>query len=178
MFNTESVKELAHSNTTASAIFLAFSQRERGRHVINLDLIYTRLEAEGVRMSHTDYFGTFKRLEELDIGKLVYGRKGNANRFIWSYDLKDVAKIGLGNKDIDPKAIAPRQSRGVNKTNMAVSNVRPTTQEDTLESKQANVETKSTVKTPKVKATRKYTHKKYVNIKVPVELLEFLKTLK
>lgn len=180
MFNTESVKELAHSNATAGAIFLAFSQRERGRHVINLDLVYARLEAEGVRLVHTDYFATFKRLEELQIGQLVYGRKGNPNCFIWHYDLKDVAKIGLGNKGIEPKAVIPRAPRGINKGALALSTMRPpmrVTQEAPAP-KQTKPVVRQAPKMAKVEAPREYARRKYVNIKVPVELLEFIKSLK
>lgn len=159
MFNTESVKELAHSNPTSSAVFLAFSQRERGRNVINLDLIYSQLEAEGVKLDHSDYFGTFKRLEELEIGKLVYGRKGNANCFIWSYNLKDVAKIGLGSKGVEPKETVARAPRGINKGTLVI---RP--KQKTVE---ALIPTKQ--RGPK---------KKYVHIKIPIEMLAMIKGLK
>lgn len=185
MFNTESVKELAHSNPTAGAIFLAFSQRERGRHVINLDLVYARLEAEGVRLVHADYFATFKRLEELQIGQLIYGRKGNPNCFVWFWDLKDVAKIGLGSKGVEPKQVVPRAPRGINKNVLGIHANRPPMRVNhEAPAPAAPKQTRVVAPKPKkevealVPVKTKGSRKKYVHIKIPIEMLGMIKGLK
>jgi hypothetical protein len=155
MLNSENIKELAHSNPTAGAVFLAFSQRERGRQVINLDLIYARLESQGVKLNHTDYFATFKRLEELEIGNLVYGRKGNPNRFVWFFDLKDIAKIGLGSSGIEPKTV--------------------TNKPKTVKM----VESKEVVGTKNAeKPAKESTKMRYVDVRIPIKMFRMIKRLK
>lgn len=108
MFNKEAVQSLAHSNPTASAVFLALSQRERNRRIVNIDLMKSHLEASGVAIDPKAYFDVFKRLDELQVGSLVYGRKGNPNTFEWAYALTSVTEVALGGKDIEIKALAEK----------------------------------------------------------------------
>lgn len=103
MFSTEPVKSLAHSNATASAIFLALSQRERPRRIVNITLLKSNLKAQKVDVSDKDFYMTFKTLEKLGIGDLIFGRKGNPDVFVWYFDLRDVANIGIGALSISPK---------------------------------------------------------------------------
>lgn len=104
MFNTEAIKNLAHSNQTASAVFLFLSQRERSRRILNVTLLKRHLREQKVDISDKEFFLVFKTLEDMEIGNLVYGRKGNADVFVWYYNLKDVSAAALGSNEAPIKA--------------------------------------------------------------------------
>ncbi len=105
MFLSEPVKSLAHSNPTASAIFLSLSQRERPRRIVNITLLKQHLKQQKVNVSDRDFYLTFKALQKLEIGDLIFGRKGNPDVFVWYYDLRDVANIGIGMDVSQPKVM-------------------------------------------------------------------------
>lgn len=101
MFNTDTIKELADSSLTAKAIFKGLSGRERTRKILNLTLFKRHLRSSGkTPVSDKDFFITFKKLEGMGVGDLIYGRKGNPDVFVWYYNLRDIGSIGLGYEEI------------------------------------------------------------------------------
>lgn len=98
----EEVKKVAHLNPTAEGMFLDWNERRRFRKYTNVELHFKTLDKKGVKYDKKEYFDTLKKLSELGVGTLRYGRKGNPDVFIWNYSLKDIAKIGIENKDIEP----------------------------------------------------------------------------
>lgn len=111
--NNNEIKNLAHSNEPASAIFLALSQRERARKALNLEILRHTMTSSGVAVKQKDFYGVFKALEALGAGDLLFGRNGNPNLFVWKYDLKDIAKIGLGESKLKAKPASPSKSRKI-----------------------------------------------------------------
>lgn len=157
MLDNQSIKSLAHSNATASTIFLIMSQRERARHVLNLDLLLSNAIAQSKDVSKEVFYETFKQLHNLKVGYIIYGRKGNNHKFVWTYDMKDVAKIGLGILDIVPRKSMPKKKVG-----QRVLKVSPT----------RNV----TLKTPTIQG--KIDRNGFINISIPLNLLEIFKHVK
>lgn len=180
MITTDTIKELAHSTTTASAVFLALAQRERSRHLINIDLLRSRLQAQGVKIQTTDFIAVFKKLDQLGAGKLVFGRRGNPSCFMWRYDLKDVAKMGLGVEDIRPKPAIVRPSRGVNVDTIPVIQTlaEPPKPNKALKKPAAKQASPKPPAHPKVQesVTKTFDEKKYVHVLIPVDMLKMIKT--
>lgn len=100
MFNQEEVRAVAKQSSTSQTIFNSLAQRKRFRRETNLKKFQETLLNEGLGIKEEDYFETFKALEKMGIGSLVIGRKGNANRFIWNYSLKEVAKSAVNKKEL------------------------------------------------------------------------------
>lgn len=99
MFTFESLKSLAHSSSTAECIFLALSQRERPRTVLNLTLLKKTIGHKNIKTEA--FMEVFKKLESMGIGELTYGRGGNPVWFTWTYDLRDIANIGIGSENLE-----------------------------------------------------------------------------
>lgn len=96
MLNQASLQQVANSSVTSKAIFNALSERERYRDELNLRKFKRDLTKKGEKIVADEYLETFKMLQDLGVGALVIGRRGKPNRFIWDYDLKAVAKNGVG----------------------------------------------------------------------------------
>lgn len=111
MINNETIKQIAHENSTAKTVFQALDKRQRYRKETNLTKLEHSLLNSGEKIVSDEYFDTFKKLESLGIGSLVLGRKGKPNRFIWNYSLKDVAKAAV--KDLSPNEMSRIESKVV-----------------------------------------------------------------
>lgn len=111
MMNTDAIKSVAHSNETASAIFLLLSQKKRGRKILNLDLIKSKLLGMGVVFDQKEFDSTFAKLQDLEIGTIIHGRGGSPSFFVLNYDLRKVVETGLGGDK--PKKTIIRRSKSV-----------------------------------------------------------------
>lgn len=100
MLNAEQIQMLAHSNDTASAIFLLMHERRRGRTILNLTLFKRQLKIKGVKISEKDFYTTFKTLQHMAAGDLIYGRNGSPDVFRWQNKgaLKMVSDLGINIK--------------------------------------------------------------------------------
>jgi hypothetical protein len=103
--NSNSVKDVAHSSPTAEGMFLDLNDRQRFRATTNLNHYRKQLIRKGIKFVEEDFLNTFKKLEQLGVGALSYGRKGNPDIFKWYYSLKDIAKMGVEGKELNPKEI-------------------------------------------------------------------------
>lgn len=176
MFSSENVKSVAHSNPTASAVFLELSQRERGRHIINLDLLETKLIAQGVKIDSGEFLTTFKQLEETGAGRLVYGRRGNPNCFIWNYDLKDVARIGLGSQNVQPRVVAIKPSRSTGKRKPPTSSVSISAIAGVQKAVQSKKDTELVLPPVSGKKTSpRGAKRRYIHISIPIDMIKGLK---
>lgn len=91
-FNKETVKTVFESNHTAGTIRDVLSKRIRFRHQTNLNKFRNDLLSAGHKIVEKEYIETFQKLDQLGVGSLIIGRRGKPNRFLWNYNLKDVAK--------------------------------------------------------------------------------------
>lgn len=108
MLNKESVSQIqsiANESSTSKAIFSALSERERYRTRLNLKKFRYDLINKGEKIVEDEYLATFKRLQDLGIGALVIGRKGKPNRFLWHYNLKDVATASSGKSNVELRTL-------------------------------------------------------------------------
>lgn len=91
----EEIKKVANQSREAKAIFSIFANRERGRADTDIKRM-TYMLRRSMPVDNTQVARVFKSLEALGLGKIVYGRHGNPNRFVWDYNLTSVGKIGTG----------------------------------------------------------------------------------
>lgn len=119
--NMTAVSDLRSASPTAHNVLDDMSERERFRRYTNLDLYRQQLIRKGVKVVTQEYFDTFKKLEEIGAGKIVYGRKGNPHRFEWHFSLKDIAKGAKGQLEGSPKELysKPKAKRGRPRKNIA-----------------------------------------------------------
>jgi len=104
------IKFLSAANPTAEAIFMALSLRERKQSETNLATFRRYLVGQGFKINETDFMNTFKTMESLGTGSVIYGRKGNSSRFKWNFSLKDVATLAFDNKEeVEKKVEAVHQ---------------------------------------------------------------------
>jgi hypothetical protein len=102
MFTVDKSKlsELSKSNETATALFTEFANRKRFRWETDLRLQAAKLANKGYKVVDTDYLETWKQLETMGLGSIVYGRNGNSDRFKWRYSLKEVGKAAIAPESV------------------------------------------------------------------------------
>jgi hypothetical protein len=90
----EKLKELA-KNETAEYLFIALALKERVHSETDLVRFRRALVAQGVKVEQEAFMDTFRKLEKLGAGSIIYGRNGKNTRFKWNYSLKKVAMAAL-----------------------------------------------------------------------------------
>lgn len=121
MINKSLIPELqtiVNSTDLGKEVFTVLSTRERSAARSDIDAIFRELEAKSKKeLNYFKYLEVWKLLEEKQVGTLVYGRKGNPNRFVWRTNFRHVGRLGLGlqpevwvetKKDKEPKIEAPK----------------------------------------------------------------------
>lgn len=93
---------LVSENNTAKAIMADFAERRRFRKTTNIDRLKNLLLAKGEKIVDKEYMETFKRLQDMDYGSIVYGRNGQPTRFVWNYNLKSVGRSAFTGEDKEP----------------------------------------------------------------------------
>lgn len=88
----ETIREISQSSPVAKEVFGVLSERQRYRRRTDLNRLYNMLKMSGSTVSPDDFLNVFKTLQAAQVGSLVIGRKNNPNRFVWNYNLKDIAK--------------------------------------------------------------------------------------
>lgn len=110
------LNQISKANKTAEAIFGIFSERIRFRRVTNLQKLHNDLVNQNKPVDDDDMVQTFKSLEDAGLGALVIGRNGNPSRFVWDYNLKEVAKAALeGKPSVDQAARLTAMKRKVHR---------------------------------------------------------------
>lgn len=94
-----SIKSVMNENATSKAVLEVLSARKRYRKHTLLPYFKSILEGRGYKIVEDDLIATFEKLEKAGAGTLVYDRRTKKpKKFLWTYDLKDVAKMGTGQK--------------------------------------------------------------------------------
>lgn len=95
------LKQVAGANSTAEVVATSLALRERLRHFSDIRRTKMDLIKSGEKIVDSDYKKFWKDLEALGVGSIVYGRKGNPDRFEWHYNLKSVASAAIEGKDLE-----------------------------------------------------------------------------
>lgn len=103
---------LAMTSYAAKIVFHALASRVRFRRTTDLNRLYKFIVSEiDQKFTEDQFLGVFKTLGQMDLGKLIIGRKNNPNRFRWYYNLKEAASVALGNKPMSELVTLPRKPR-------------------------------------------------------------------
>lgn len=89
------LKELPKTNPMAFLIFKGLSERRRNRWETDINRNSMTLLNKGFKIDQNKFIQTWKDLETLGAGVIVWGRNGNPNRFRWHYSLKDIGSAAL-----------------------------------------------------------------------------------
>lgn len=93
----EALKQVVNESEASKAIFRALSKRLRFRRHTNIQFFQYQLQT----VSKEEILSTFKRLQTLGLGLVVYGRGKNPDKFLWYYNLKDISQLAQGKKTLD-----------------------------------------------------------------------------
>lgn len=109
------LKDIVNQTETSKAMFQFLSLRKRFRRETNIPYFQTVLENNGVKVVSQDLMKTFKSLSSKGYGSI------RGNKFLWHYDLKDIAKVAAGKMKLeDAKVLKLMQT---NKTSNASTSV-------------------------------------------------------
>lgn len=113
MFNQEEIKSIANQSPTSKIVFNNLSKRLRFRRGTNLSKFHVQLINAGEKIVEDEYMDTFKKLQTLGVGSLIFGRGGKPNRFKWNYNLKDVAKAAFSAQKVEMVELQRKPGRPV-----------------------------------------------------------------
>jgi hypothetical protein len=126
-------------------IYKVLGSRQRIRQQTDLTQLYRQIKKLDKTVDEKSFLATFRKLELDGAGSLVIGRRGNPNRFVWKYNLKDVATRLNKNKSIDDlKPLEETNSRLVQFTKPArkMAIVKPKELKRTIQRQAAAVQAK------------------------------------
>lgn len=109
-FNNNQTGE--YNMNTETVVLNALGNRQRMRTQTDLNQFFKGILREHSGLDEKEFLAVFRKLQEQGAGALIIGRKNNPNRFIWNYNLKEVAqaaKQGSGMRELIP---LPKKSRG------------------------------------------------------------------
>lgn len=89
----EKLKAVANENQSSKSVFKYLFERRRGRQDTNIKRVQRILKESGSELNADDISNVFRKLQDLGIGKIVYGRRGNPNRFMWTANLRSIKDI-------------------------------------------------------------------------------------
>lgn len=94
--NQKDLQSLYNDSTEAKAILDHFASRERNWSETTIDRLRSNLAQDGNKISRGAVIRVFRRLDELECGHFVPGRKGHPSRFKWSVGLAAVGQAAAG----------------------------------------------------------------------------------
>lgn len=106
------LKQVAEASPVSKIVFDMFSARERFRRRSDLRRMHSNLVLEGKQISYDDFLTVFENLQDAGVGRIVVGRKNNPDRFLWNYNIKEVAqraKQGVSVEALEPLPVAIRK---------------------------------------------------------------------
>lgn len=118
----EKLKAISTENQSSKSVFKYLFDRRRGRQDTNIKRVQRILKESGADVNASDISEVFKKLQDLGIGKIVFGRRGNPNRFLWTANLRSIKDILEGKSQAlykqsptvkklnQPKLVAPATS--------------------------------------------------------------------
>lgn len=119
------LKTFVNESQVAKVMFEEFSSRQRYRDNTNVHHLHNTLRTKGVKLSEDDIITAFKQLTEMGIGKIIFGRGKNPTRFLWNYNLKDVAKAAQGKKPLEEAQLLKAVSRAKQQIKANAASAKP-----------------------------------------------------
>lgn len=101
----KTLKHIADSSPTATAVFHELSRRERDRQKTDITRVKKEMIKHGEVVQNEDYFKTWQELEQAKIGKIQKGRNGLPARFAWNYSLKSVSQAAMQGQDLEANVL-------------------------------------------------------------------------
>jgi hypothetical protein len=89
------------------------ANRHRNREVTDIEqmrnAIVTKYKEE---LGYDAWVAAFKKLEDMGMGALIMGRRGNPNRFRWNYSLKTIGTAAVNGQTLTAHRIVPKMRGG------------------------------------------------------------------
>jgi hypothetical protein len=102
---TNPIETVANGSEIGKIVFKALSEKQRARRATDLTHLYRAVSKMDKTVQEKEFLKVFRQLEDADIGSLIIGRRNNHNRFVWNYNLKQVAQAANGK--MSTKELAP-----------------------------------------------------------------------
>lgn len=94
------IETVANTNETSKLVFKALSEKQRARQATDLTRLFNRVVEMDKSIGEKEFLMVFKQLAEAKVGSLIIGRRNNHNRFIWNYNLREVAQAAQGKLEL------------------------------------------------------------------------------
>jgi hypothetical protein len=94
--NQQELQSFYNENETAKLVLDHFASRERNRNTTTVDRLLISLGETGIVVPRYDLIKILRRLEDLNCGKLIAGRKGHPSRFVWAVGMVEVGRVAAG----------------------------------------------------------------------------------
>ena len=104
--NVSTLTKVATSSRASEIVFKHLAGRERAAWTSNLGRLYNEVTANGTNLSREAFNKVFEDLQKAGAGTIVLGRRGGANRFVWSYNFRDAASQTLSSLQAVKKTAA------------------------------------------------------------------------
>lgn len=115
-----SIQTIANSSEVSKAVFKALSDKQRARKATDLTNLFREMTQKDKTLQEKEILAVFKKLQDASVGSLVIGRRNKHNRFVWNYNLKQVAQAAHGKmkpEELGPAIIVRKpKSRRIRKT--------------------------------------------------------------
>lgn len=98
------IETIANRSEISKIIFKVLSDKQRARRATDLTHAFKAATKIDSTIPEREFLSVFKEMQAAKLGSLVIGRRNNHNRFVWKYNLKDVAEAAKG-KTVQMKTI-------------------------------------------------------------------------
>lgn len=102
--HSKAVLNIANENETAREALHWMAVRERSFDKIEIPRFKQQLLNRGVKVVDEHLIGMFQKLDSLGIGALIFGRKGNPDRFELHFTMRDIGSLSYS----DASVLAPK----------------------------------------------------------------------
>lgn len=148
---SNTIESVANSSEISKIVFKALSDKQRTRRATDLTNLFRTVSKLDQTIPEREFLAVFKKLQDAKVGSLIIGRRSNHNRFVWNYNLKEVAQAAM-DKTMLLTPISEHFSNVQKKTKKkTVTIVKPTEVIKPIKKKVIQAKTKSsTVKGPSI----------------------------
>lgn len=104
--NVSTLSKVATSSRASDVVFKYLAGRDRAAWTSNLGRMFNEVTANGSNVSRDAFNKVFEDLQKVGAGTIVLGRRGGANRFVWSYNFREAAIQTLSSLEATKKTAA------------------------------------------------------------------------